>query len=88
MPISSATMTAMGRLRSRAAMTAANAAAMSSVNLPESRPMTGAARMPGQPGEEGRDHPHAGGDARRVAARQRRHRLGVDHRPDAQARPR
>ena len=30
-------------------MTAANAAAMSSVNLPESRPMTGAARMPASP---------------------------------------
>ena len=30
-------------------MTAANAAAMSSVNFPESRPMTGAARMPASP---------------------------------------
>ena len=39
----------MGRLRSRAAMTAAKAAAMSSVYLFGSRPMTGAARMPARP---------------------------------------
>ena len=49
MPMSRPTATAMGRLRSRAAMTAANAAAISSVYLFGSRPMTGAARMPARP---------------------------------------
>ena len=49
MPIRSATVTAMGRLRRRAAITAANAAAISRVNLPASRPITGAARMPERP---------------------------------------
>src|SRR6476659_4036380 len=48
-PIRRPTKTAMGRLRNRAAITAANAAAMSSVYLLESRPMTGAARMPARP---------------------------------------
>ena len=48
-PISRPMPTAIGRLRSRAAMTAANAAAISSVYLSGSRPMTGAARMPASP---------------------------------------
>ena len=82
--MSSPTTTATGRLRSRAAMTAANAAAMSSVNLPDVEADDRRREDPGQPGEERRDHPHARRDARRVAARQRRHRLGVDHRPHAE----
>jgi hypothetical protein len=39
----------MGRLRNLAAMTAAKAAAMSRVKLPESRPMIGAANTPAKP---------------------------------------
>ena len=43
------TATATGRLRSWAAITAAKAAAMSSVSVPGSRPMIGAARTPVSP---------------------------------------
>ena len=49
MPMSSPTAMATGRLRSRAAITAANAATMTSVKSPGSRPTTGAARTPTSP---------------------------------------
>ncbi len=48
-PISSATPTATGRLRSLAAMTAANDAAMRRVKLVASSPMMGAASTPVRP---------------------------------------
>src|SRR5207302_2807373 len=48
-PMSSPTITAIGRLRSLAAMTAAKAAAISKVYWPASKPMTGAARTPAKP---------------------------------------
>src|SRR5262245_18540729 len=41
--------TAIGRLFRHAAMTAANAPAVSNVNFPASSPITGAARMPERP---------------------------------------
>jgi hypothetical protein len=48
-PMSSATPTATGSLRSRAATTAANDAAMRSVNLSGSSPTMGAASTPARP---------------------------------------
>ena len=48
-PMSRPTVTAMGRLRNRAAITAAKAAAMRRVKLPESSPMMGAASTPAKP---------------------------------------
>src|SRR5580704_19568371 len=48
-PIRSPTMTATGRLRSRAATTAANDAAMRSVNWPGSSPLSGAMSTPAKP---------------------------------------
>src|ERR1700722_11916773 len=50
MPMSNPTSTAIGRLRNWAAITAANAAAMSRVSVPGSRPMMGAASTPVSPG--------------------------------------
>ncbi len=52
MPIRRPTPTAMGRLRILAAMTAANAAATSTVKLLGSRPMMGAARTPVNPAKK------------------------------------
>ena len=48
-PINSPTPTAMGRFRSRAAMTAAKVAAINRVKLAASRPMMGAANTPARP---------------------------------------
>ena len=49
MPMKSPTATATGRLRSRAAITAANAATITNVKSPGSRPTTGAASTPTRP---------------------------------------
>ena len=51
-PMSSPTATATGRLRSLAAMTAANDAAISPVKWPMSRPIRGAANTPTSPAKK------------------------------------
>lgn len=93
-PITRATPTATGRLRSLAAMTAANDAAMCRVTLTGSRPMIGAASTPDRPGRRGRpEHRRPGGDGpHRAGSDTGRHRShcclpvlrgrGVHHRAD------
>ena len=60
MPIASPTATAIGRLRSRAAITAAKAETMSRVKLLGSRPSSGAETTPTSPARKVLARPHPG----------------------------
>ena len=84
-PISSPTATAIGRLRSLAAMTAANDAAMSRVKLTASSPMIGAASTPVSPARKVLTAHTPIEMAVGIGAGQIGHGRGVDHRPHLEA---